>query len=94
MTVGEFDPSVDGAYRNVKTIPIDVKQGRDLFISLESDSPLDVAVSDANGRCVAFREKFTSGTVSAKIEEKGTAALMLGVFRGDVAKVTVEAWME
>jgi len=94
MTIGEFDPSVTGAYRNVKTMPLDIGKRRDLFISLESDTPVDLAVSDRNGRCVAFREKFTSGTVTAKFEENGTAALMLGVFRGDLAKVTIEAWVE
>ena len=93
MTIGEFDTSVPGAYRNVKTMPLDIKN-RDLFISLESDVPVDVAVSDWNGKCVAFREKFTSGTISARFDDKGTAGLVLGVFRGDLAKVVIEAWTE
>jgi hypothetical protein len=94
MTVGEFDPSADGAYRNVKTLPLEVRPKRDLFVSVESNVPIDAAVSDSSGKCITFREKFTSGTISARPEEKGTAALMIGVFRGDLAKVTIEAWME
>lgn len=95
MTVGEFDPEADGAYRNVKTMPLEVRPGRDLYIQLRADAPVDLALSDGDGRCVGFRDGMTEGTFGPlPLSRKETMALMMGVFRGDLARMTIEAWME
>ena len=95
MTIGEFDPTVDGAYRNVITMPLEVRAGKDLYIHLESDFPVDVVLSDSTGLCIGYRYEFSSGTFGpTPLKNKETIALVLGVFRGDLAKITLEVWME
>jgi len=93
-TVGEFDPSADGAYRNVKTFPLDVKPRKDLCIRLESDIRIDLALSGSDGKCVLFKEGVTEGTFRIRTERKETLMLAAGVFRGDLAKIKVSAWLE
>lgn len=95
LTIGEFDPTVDGAYRNVETLPLNVKQGKDLYISLDSDIPVDMALSNSEGRCIGFKDQMRNETFGPlKMTNKETLALLLGVFRGDLAKATIEVWME
>ena len=95
MTIGEFDPTVDGAYCNVKTFPLEVKAGKDLYVSLDSDFPVDMAISNNKGMCIGSKYEFKSGTFGpTPLKNKETLALVLGVFRGDLAKVTLEVWME
>ena len=45
VSVGDFDITVDGCYRNVVTIPLDVRPHRMLRVSVKSDHPVDVAVA-------------------------------------------------
>ena len=95
LTVGEFDPSADGAYRNVKTFPLEVKQGKKLFVSVDSDNPVDVALSNGDGICIKFKESVVKDTIGPLITtKKETIALVLGVFRGDKAELKVKAWTE
>lgn len=95
MTVGEFDITVDGAYRNVKTLPLEVRAGKKLFISITSDVPLDMALSDSDGKCIWFKDQVKGETIGPiSLSRKETLALLMGVFRGDLAKVTVEVWMD
>lgn len=95
MTIGEFDPTVDGAYRNVKTFPLEVKAGKDLYISIESSIPVDIALSNGDGMCIGFKDQFKSGVFGpTALKKKEVVSLMMGVFRGDLAKLTIEAWME
>jgi len=95
LTIGEFDPEADGAYRNVKTFPLEVKAGKNLFISIDSNFPVDIAISDGKGMCIGSKYEFNSGTFGPTLlKNKETLALVLGVFRGDLAKVTLEVWME
>jgi hypothetical protein len=94
LTLGEFDPSADGAYRNVKTFPLDVRNGKRIFVSVSSDIPVDAAVSDSDGICIKFRDSILNDTIDAETSKKGTFALILGVFRGDKAELKVKAWTE
>ncbi len=95
MTVGEFDPMLPGGYDNVKTFPLPVRKGRSLSVKVEADHPVDVAVSGPDGRVIRFEEGMTSGTLGPIVfEEKCTAALMIGVFRGDKSRLELEAWTE
>ena len=92
--LGEFDIEADGAYRNVKTFPLDVKQGKKLFVSVTSSSPVDAAISNGDGICIKFKDSILDDTLEAAVIKKDVMTLVLGIFRGDKADVTVKAWTE
>jgi len=93
ITIGEFDPSADGAYRNVKVFPLSVRSGK-LYVSVESDKPVDIALSDEDGTCIKFKNSILCDTLGPiDIAKKGTVALLAGVFRGDKAELRIRAWM-
>ncbi len=95
LTVGEFNINIDGAYDNVKTFRRDVKKGKKLFVSVKSDNGVDVSIVGTDGMNKAFSEAVKDKTMGpVEIDSKGTMALILGVYRGDLAHVEVEAWME
>jgi hypothetical protein len=95
MTVGEFDITVDGAYRNVKTFPLETKKGKSLFVYLKSDIGVDVSVVDAKGMDEKFCQAVKDQTIGpVPIMEKGTMALLVGVYQGDLAHIEIEVWME
>ena len=95
VTVGEFNIEVDGAYENIRTFPLEGKKGRDLYVRVTSDNGVDVSIVDAEGMNMSFSETVRDKTIGPlHIEQKGTMALVLGVFRGDLAHVEVEAWTE
>ena len=95
VSLGEFDPYADGAYRNVKSFPLEVRPGRKLFVSVISDNPVDVALSNSDGICIKFKDSILNGTVGpVDTVKKETIALVLGVFRGDRAEVRIRAWTE
>jgi hypothetical protein len=93
ISVGEFDPSVDGAYRNVKTFPLNVKKGL-LFVSVDSDRPVDIAMSNSDGVCIKFKDSVLCDVVGpVEMTKKETVALVVGIFRGDKAELGIKAWM-
>ncbi len=95
ITVGEFDISVDGAYRNIKTFPLNVKKDRDVYVHVTSDNGADVSIVGLDGRNAKFIEGTKDavlGPVNAK--DKGTMALVIGVPYGSLSNVEIEAWME
>ena len=95
LTIGEFNIEINGAYDNVKTFRLDVKKGRKLFVSVRSDNGVDVSIVDTKGMNTSFSEAVKEKTIGpVEIIEKGTMALILGVYRGDLAHVEIEAWME
>lgn len=95
LTVGEFDIDSDGGYRNVKTFPVDVKGGKDLFVSIRSDKPVDVDVVGIDGRSIKFKEAFLNGVIGPLATVgKGTMEVILGVYRGDLSNLEMEIWME
>ena len=95
LTIGEFNINIDGAYDNVKTFPLEVKKGRKLFVSVKSDNGVDVSVVDTKGMNGSFSEAVKDKLIGPiEVIEKGTMALVLGVYRGDLAHVELEAWME
>jgi len=95
LTVGEFDIDSDGAYRNVKTFPVDVKGGKDLYVSIKSDRPVDVDVVGIDGRSIKFKEAFLNGVIGPlETVGKGTMEVILGVYRGDLSNLEMEIWME
>ena len=95
VLVGELDYSVEGGYRNVVTIPLEVKPKRMLRVRIRSDAHVDVVVANENrsaaGHKEAVREAEFGPYDTGKSKSMG---LILGVFRGDRARVIVEAWVD
>ena len=95
MTVGEFDPTVDGCYRNVLSIPLDVKPNRFLHVRIRSDFPVDVVVAKEDHSSAGHKDQITDAELGPYPTEKSRSmGILIGVFRGDRAKVTVEAWTD
>lgn len=95
VSVGDFDPTVDGCYRNVVTIALDVRPRRMLRVKVASDHPVDVVVANEDRSSAGHKE----GVMDAVLGPYGTGrshsmGILLGVFRGDRANVTVEAWTD
>ena len=95
VSVGDLDLTVDGGYRNVVTIPLDVKPKRKLFVKVSSDNPVDVVVANEKGAAVAHKEGVRDAVMgpydTGKLRSMG---IFLGLYPGDKAKVNLEAWME
>ncbi len=95
VSVGDFDITVDGCYRNVVTIPLDVKPKRKLRVRISSDHPVDVVVARGDNSSAGFKNGVTEATLgpfdTGKFDSMG---IFLGVYKGDRAKVTVEAWTD
>lgn len=95
MTVGEFNIKVDGAYENVKSFPLEVKKGKDIYVRIKSDIGVDVCIVDTKGIDASFSQQVTDKLIGpVEVKEKGTMALMLGVGYGSLAHIEIEAWME
>ena len=95
VSVGDLDLSVDGGYRNVVTIPLDVKPKRMLTVKVSSDFPVDVVVANEKGAAIAPKEGVRDVVMgpfsTGKLRSMG---VFLGLYTGDKAKVQLEAWME
>lgn len=95
VSVGDFDPTVDGCYRNVVTIPLDVKPHRMLHVRMSSDNPVDIVVARENRSSAGVKENVTSAELGPFDTGKSKSmGIILGVFRGDKAKVELEVWMD
>ena len=95
IVIGEFDPTVDGFYRNVLTFSFEVKKQRQLFLDISSKDPIDMAVSNSDGSVAAHKKGITKdrfGPVFTR--ENKEMGLFLGVMPGDKTVVDVEIWME
>ena len=94
LPLGEFDPSVEGFYRNVQTFPFKVKKRRVIRISIKSDIPVDVAVADEKGSTAGYKQAVKEGTIGpVPTEDNKEMGIVLGVYPGDKATVSVEIWM-
>lgn len=94
--MGEVDYTKPNLYDNIRTYPLEVKAGKSLYVRLSSTNGVDMSVVDTKGMIVKFKEHVVEDTTvgPVPIEEKGTMALVLGVFAGDRTDVTVTVWME
>ena len=94
--MGDVDYDKPSCYDNIRTFPLEVKAGRSIFVCVESSDGVDISIVDTKGMNVRFQEnirsKVTIGPVP--VDQKGTMALVLGVFAGDRTDVTLSAWME
>ena len=95
MVVGEFDPTADGLYRNIVTIALTVKPNHVLYVKVQSDNPVDIVVAREDGSAVQHKDRQRDILMGPYPTEKHKSmGIILGVFRGDKATVTVEAWTE
>jgi hypothetical protein len=95
ILVGKFDPTVDGCYRNVEIRTLQVKPKHSLYVKVTSDNPVDVVVANEDQSAAGVKNGITEVTMGPFSTQKfSTMGLFLGVYRGDKANVTVEAWME
>ena len=95
ISVGDFDPTVDGCYRNVEIRTLQVKPKHLLYVRIKSDFPVDVAVANEDNSAAGHKNGVTDDVLGPFSTQKfSTMGLFLGVFRGDKAKVDVDIWME
>jgi hypothetical protein len=94
LLVGQLDYSAPGCYRNVEVIPFKVRPNRRIRVDVESDSPVEVAVANDDGSTNAFRQSQTEGVLGPFPTGKNDSmALVLGLYPGDRANVTVRVTM-
>ncbi len=95
VSVGDFDITVDGCYRNVFVTTLKVRPRHLLYVSIDSDNPVDVAVANEDNSSAGHKDRITKGVLGPFSTRKfSTMGLFLGVYRGDKAKVRVDVWME
>lgn len=94
--MGEVDYTTQSLYDNIRTYPLEVKSGKSVYVRVESTNGVDVSVVDNKGMSVKFQEHVTSEVVMGPVpvKEKGTMALILGVYAGDRTDVRMSVWME
>lgn len=95
VSVGDFDPTVDGCYRNVVTFPFDVRKNRVLYVKAVSDNPVDIAIANSDGSSAKHAEKITDSVIGPIPTGGNTEmGILIGLFPGDKAKVSFDIWME
>lgn len=95
VSVGDFDPTVDGCYRNVVTIPLEVKPRRQLYVRVRSDNPVDIVVAKDDRSAAGHKENQTDITMGPFDTGKMTSmGIILGIYRGEKASVEIEAWID
>ncbi len=94
--MGEVDYDKPSCYDNIRTYPLEVKAGKSIFVRLESTNGVDLSIIDVNGMSAKFQDNVTSEMLigPVPVKEKGTMALILGIFPGDRTDVKITAWME
>lgn len=87
--------TVDGCYRNVVPIELVVKPKRMLRVKISSDHPVDVVIAREDRSSACHKEGVMDATFGPfETGKSRSMGILLGVFRGDKASVTVEAWID
>jgi len=95
ISIGEFDISVEGLYRNVLTIPFKVKRNRSLYIDVAADPSVDVAVANDKGSGIFSKQNISKSNLGPiPTGESKEMGLILGVYPGDKAIVDIKIRME
>jgi hypothetical protein len=93
--LGEFDISAEGLYRNVQSFPFKVKKRRAIKINVTSSDPIDVAVANERGSSVFHKQAVREGVLGPILtEDNKEMGVVIGIYKGDKATVSVEIWME
>jgi len=94
LKLGEFDPSAEGFYRNVQSFPFKVKKKKVIRVNVTSDVPVDVAVANENGSSIGHKQNIKEATIGPfPTEDNKEMGVILGIYPGDRATVSVEVWM-
>ncbi len=97
LLLGGLDPQspTGTAYDNIMTFSFDVKPKKALRIELTADRPVDLVLANSDGSALVHREDaaaLTMGPIpTGKNENMG---LILGIFPGDRATISVRIWMD
>ncbi len=95
ISVGDFDITVDGCYRNVVPVPLDVRPHRMLRVRVDSDAPVDVVIAREDGSAAVHRDGVTHAEFGPFDTGKAKSmGVFLGVNKGDKATVTLDAWID
>ena len=95
FTLGALDYTIQGAYDNVKTYPLEVKAGKKVFVEIKTSAPIDVSLVDTKGMNAKFKENYEGGIFGpVEVKEKGIMTMILGIYRGEKSQVEFTAWME
>ncbi|MCL2317856.1 MAG: hypothetical protein FWC44_02205 [Methanomassiliicoccaceae archaeon] len=95
LILGEFDPTVDGFYKNVQSFPFKVKKRKVLEITIDSDIPVDVAIANEKGMSIIHKQGIKSSVIGPiPTDDNKEMGIILGVYPGDKATVNAEIWME
>ena len=95
VILGEFDPSVDGFYRNVQTFSFRVKKRKMIRVGISSDAPVDVAVANEKGASVGYKQSVKEGTIGPfPTDGNKEMGIIVAVYRGDKATVSIDVWMD
>jgi hypothetical protein len=94
VSLGEFDPSVHGFYKNVKSFPFDVKKRRAIKVEIKADFPVDIAIANEKGSSLLHKQAVKEGTFGpVSTGDNKEMGIIVGVYPGDKATVSVEVWM-
>jgi hypothetical protein len=94
LLVGQFDPKVDGFYKNVMPFRFDVKKNRTIHVSIRSDAPVDAAIVDGKGATASHVDRLTSSETDVHTGNSREMSLVLGVYPGEKATVDAEIRMD
>ncbi len=95
ISVGDFDVTVDGCYRNVVPVPFDLKPHRMLYVRIDSAHPVNVVVAREDRSSVLHKEGVTHAVLGPfDTGRSRSMGIILGVDKGDRAVVAVEAWTD
>ncbi len=95
VSVGDFDITVDGCYRNVVTIPLEVRPHRLLRVSVKSNHPVDVVVAREDRSSAGHKDGVMDAVLGPFDTGKSKSmGILLGVYKGDKASVVLEAWTD
>ena len=87
--------TADGFYRNVVTIPLDVKPNHSIFLRIKADQPVDIVIAKDDGSALAHKDRIMEGELGPyPTDKRKSMGIILGVFRGDKATAELEVWME
>ncbi|MCL2296131.1 MAG: hypothetical protein FWC29_03510 [Methanomassiliicoccaceae archaeon] len=95
LVLGEFDPSVDGFYKNVQTFSFKVKKRKAIWINISSNAPVDVAVANERGASISYKQAVKEGDIGPiPTDDNKEMGIIVGVYKGDKATVSIDIWME
>ncbi|MDD2626786.1 MAG: hypothetical protein WCQ63_00345 [Methanomethylophilus sp.] len=82
-------------YDNILTFPFDVKPNRMLYADISADRPVDLVLANKDSSAAFHRENITALRIGPVPTGKNdNMGLILGIFQGDRAKVTIKIWMD